>query len=82
MREGISDCLDLPGVRQHLSLQLVCLLRRETLHRSQDAVLVVQEHWKVTHIEIVEDVLMGMGNDTGDSGFGGGADNVIPGRER
>ncbi|HEY6313750.1 MAG TPA: hypothetical protein VIY52_23505, partial [Streptosporangiaceae bacterium] len=44
---------------------------------SQDAEEVVQEHRKVTHIEIVEDVFMGVGNDAGDSGPGSGADNVI-----
>jgi hypothetical protein len=79
---GDPDCLDLPGVRQHLSLQLVYLLRRDTLDRSQNAEVVVQEHRKVTHIEIVEDVLMGVGNDAGNSGPGSGADNLIPGRER
>jgi hypothetical protein len=78
MREGISDCLDLPGVRHHLSLQRVYLLRRDTLDRSQDAEVVVQEHRKVTHIEIVEDILMGVSNDASDSGPVSCADNLTP----
>src|SRR5260370_838827 len=81
MREGISDCLDLPGVGQPLSLHPVCLLRRETLHRSQDVEVLVQKNRKVTHIEIVEDILMGVGNDTGDSRLGTSPNNYFPGSE-
>ena len=83
MREGISDRLDLPGVRHHLSVQLFCMLWRQALHRSQNAEVVVQEQWKVTHIQIVEDIVMRVSNDTGGTAdLAAAADNFIPGLER